>query len=195
MRFETQSKSELKDFIHIERQFISIDVCDRVIEHIKDQSWSTHQWHTLNDRAFSEKEKELSIVFANSEMQSLLSPIVGDAALNYVKKYSFSDGRMQKFVHHLSRVRFNRYCEGEMMRQHYDHIHSLFDGYAKGIPVLSFVLNFNDDYEGANLYFWKDYEVSLGKGDIIMFPSVFMYPHGVTETLKGTRYSAVVWGW
>ena len=44
------------------------------------------------------------------------------------------------------------------MRQHHDHIHSLFDGNEKGIPVLSFILNLND-YEGAELFFWDDYVV------------------------------------
>lgn len=189
------SESKLKDFIHIEHNLIPADVCNQVIENIENETWTTHQWHTLSGNSFSENEKELSIVFAKSNMQKLLSPYVTDAALKYVNNYAFSDGRMQNFVHHLSKIRFNRYCVGETMRQHYDHIHSLFDGYAKGIPVLSLILNFNDDYEGANLYFWNDYEVSLKQGDVIMFPSVFMYPHGVTETLSGTRYSAVVWGW
>lgn len=193
MKYDSESK--LKDFIHIERNLIPTDVCNQVIENIENESWSTHQWHTLSGDSFSENEKELSIVFAKSNMQKLLMPYVTDAALKYVNNYAFSDGRMQTFIHRVSKIRFNRYCVGETMRQHYDHIHSLFDGYEKGIPVLSFVLNFNDDYEGANLYFWNDYEVSLKQGDVIMFPSVFMYPHGVTETLSGIRYSAVVWGW
>ena len=92
-------------------------------------------------------------------------------------------------------IRFNRYGSGQIMRQHMDHIHSIFDGKEKGIPVLSFILNLNDDYEGADLYFWKDHIVKLGKGDIIMFPSLFLFPHGVTEATKGKRYSAVSWGW
>ena len=46
---------------------------------------------------------------------------------------------MNKF----SAIRFNRYAPGQTMRQHHDHIHSLFDGNEKGIPVLSFILNLN----------------------------------------------------
>ena len=92
-------------------------------------------------------------------------------------------------------IRFNRYAPGQIMRQHHDHIYSIFDGKLKGIPVLSFILNFNDDFEGADLFFWGDTVVPLGKGDIVMFPSCFLFPHGVTETTKGKRYSAVCWGW
>ena len=96
---------------------------------------------------------------------------------------------MNKF----STIRFNRYGKGQIMRQHHDHIHSLFDGNEKGIPVLSFILNLNDNYRGADLYFWEDHAVHLGKGDIIMFPSLFLFPHGVTEAREGVRYSAVSW--
>ena len=92
-------------------------------------------------------------------------------------------------------VRFNRYAPGQIMRPHHDHIHSLFDGTVKGVPVLSFIMNFNDDYEGADLFFWEDTVVPLGKGDIIMFPSNWLFPHGVTEATKGKRYSGVTWGW
>jgi predicted 2-oxoglutarate/Fe(II)-dependent dioxygenase YbiX len=81
------------------------------------------------------------------------------------------------------------------MRSHLDHIHSLFDGKEKGIPVFSIVGNLNDDYEGAEFYFWDDYVVPLGAGDILMFPSLFMYPHGVKEARKGNRYSFVSWAW
>ena len=52
-----------------------------------------------------------------------------------------------------------------------------------------------DSYKGADLYFWEDYVITLGKGDILMFPSLFLYPHGVTEALEGERYSGVSWAW
>ena len=117
-------------------------------------------------------------------------------ASSYVKKYSYKQTyRTQTIMSMYSPVRFNRYSDGQIMRQHHDHIHSLFDGEAKGIPVLSFILNFNDDYEGADLYFSNDYKIPLGKGDVVIFPSLFLFPHGVTEIKKGVRYSGVAWSW
>ena len=62
------------------------------------------------------------------------------------------------------------------MRQHHDHIHSLFDGNEKGIPVLSFILNLNDDYEGADLFFWENHVVPLGKGDIMYVSFSISFP-------------------
>ena len=36
-----------------------------------------------------------------------------------------------------------------MMRSHYDHIHNIFDGERKGVPIVSIVANLNEDYEGS----------------------------------------------
>ena len=121
-----------------------------------------------------------------------------EAGRQYNQNYSYSfsePDRSGQIMSQFNSIRFNRYEPDQIMRQHYDHIHSLFDGEIKGVPVLSFIMNFNDDYEGAELFFWKDTMVELGKGDIVMFPSNFLFPHGVTEATKGKRYSAVAWGW
>ena len=79
-----------------------------------------------------------------------------------------------------------------MMREHYDHIHSIFDGQMKGVPIVSIVANLNEDYEGSEFY-CRGKEIKLKTGDILLFPSNFMYPHEVKEATKGTRYSFVSW--
>ena len=40
-----------------------------------------------------------------------------------------------------------------------------------------------------------DEKYDLTKGDIIVFPSNFMYPHKVEPVTKGTRYSYISWIW
>jgi predicted 2-oxoglutarate/Fe(II)-dependent dioxygenase YbiX len=79
------------------------------------------------------------------------------------------------------------------MRSHYDHIHSIFDGDRKGIPVLSILGVLNDDYKGGNFLFNDEHEVKLRQGDILIFPSIFLYPHKVKEVTEGTRYSFITW--
>ena len=49
-----------------------------------------------------------------------------------------------------------------------------------------------EDYEGSE-FVCRDTKIKLKTGDILMFPSNFMYPHEVTECTKGTRYSFVSW--
>jgi hypothetical protein len=186
--------TQLCDLIHVEKGVIPSDLCDSLVEEIKDNEWTPHIWNS-GSSSWSEDTMELDVQYPTSEYQELLTPFIFQAGDVYNMRYSFNCERTNRIMYNVSPIRFNRYSSGQIMRQHHDHIHSLFDGNKKGIPVLSFVINFNDDYEGAELFFWDDYVVPLGKGDIIMFPSLFLFPHGVREATKGKRYSAVCWAW
>ena len=79
------------------------------------------------------------------------------------------------------------------MAEHCDHIHSLFDGEIKGIPILSIVGTLNENYEGGEFIMFQDKEIKLLTGDLLIFPSNFLYPHRVDPVKKGTRYSYVSW--
>ena len=187
--------SKLEDLIYIEEKIIPSYVCDRVIKDIKTREWKPHRWYNpTTDKSHSEETKELDMQAITDELQKLLNPAILKAFKGYKSNYIFQGhGKTQSIMNTFSPVRFNRYKPGQIMRQHHDHIHSIFDGNQKGIPVLSMILNFNDDYEGAELFFWEDYVIELGKGDIVIFPSLFLFPHGVTEATKGIRYSGAVW--
>ena len=78
------------------------------------------------------------------------------------------------------------------MQIHYDHIQTIFDGKRKGVPILSFVGLLNDNYKGGE-FICREKEIKLKRGDILLFPSNFMFPHGVKEVTKGLRYSFVSW--
>ena len=115
-----------------------------------------------------------------------------DIGLKYYNDFIGSEKVSQ--VTCFSPVRFNRYQKGQTMRIHCDHIRSLFEGEVKGIPVLSIIINFNDDYKGGDLIFWDDYKVDLGEGDVVVFPSLFLFPHRIEEVTENIRYSGVAWG-
>ena len=70
----------------------------------------------------------------------------------------------------------------------------MFDGERKGIPILSVLGVLNYDYEGGE-FVLIDEKIDLSKGDIIIFPSNFMYPHKVEPVTKGIRYSYISWIW
>ena len=188
--------TQLRDLIHVERGIIPANLCEYLVEEIEKNEWRPHTWYNNVANSFgSEETMELDVQNITGEHQQLLTPFMIQAGAAYNAIYSFQCERTQQIMNKFSAIRFNRYAPGQIMRQHHDHIHSLFDGNEKGIPVLSFILNLNDDYEGAELFFWDDHVVPLGKGDIIMFPSLFLFPHGVKEATKGKRYSAVSWAW
>jgi len=193
--------TKLDECIYIAEKIIPADFCDAVVQEIENRGeWRPHTWYNNQQDVFvSEETMELDIQFATSELQKAMTPFVIQAGKQYNQIYSYQHPscaeKTEQIMYQFCPIRFNRYEPGQIMRQHIDHIHSIFDGKIKGVPVLSFILNFNDDYEGADLFFWEDTLVPLGKGDIIMFPSNWLFPHGVTEATKGKRYSAVTWGW
>ena len=61
---------------------------------------------------------------------------------------------------------------------------------------LSTVLFLNDDFEGGEfLMFNEEKEIKFKAGDIMIFPSVFLYPHRVAPVTKGIRDAFVSWVW
>ena len=94
-----------------------------------------------------------------------------------------------------SSVRYNRYSQDRKMAEHCDHIHSLFEGKRKGIPILSCLGVLNDDYEGGEFVMFEDFEIKLEQGDLLIFPSNFLYPHRVEPVKNGVRYSYISWTW
>ena len=192
--------TKLDECIFIAEKIIPADLCDAIVKDIETRPWEPHTWYNeVTDSHSSKQTMELDVQNTTPELQRVLANFVVEAGKIYNKNYSYpyadQPDRSGQFMSQFSPVRFNRYKPGQIMRQHHDHIHSLFDGKIKGVPVLTFILNFNDDYEGADLFFWEDTVAKLGKGDIIMFPSNWLFPHGVTEATKGVRYSGSVWGW
>jgi len=64
--------------------------------------------------------------------------------------------------------------------------------------TLSTIINLNNDYQGGDLVFSDQkskpiHRLKLGAGDIVFFPSNFLYPHTIEPITKGTRYSIVSW--
>lgn len=189
---------KVADYIHVERGVIPAEVCERLLAMIKAERWQPNTWYDpAVDQTYSEDTLEPDALFANDEMHQMLGPPVSQAARSYVDKFAYKDSlKTSRIITAFSNVRFNRYVPGQIMRKHHDHIHAIFDGREKGIPVLSFVGNLNEDYQGGELAFFNgETKVALKTGDICMFPSCFLYPHEVLEVREGERYSFAMWAW
>jgi predicted 2-oxoglutarate/Fe(II)-dependent dioxygenase YbiX len=81
------------------------------------------------------------------------------------------------------------------MKEHCDHIHSLFDGQRKGIPKVTVLGGLNNNYSGGELVFFTDEVYELKAGQVMVFPSLFLYPHRINTVTSGTRYSFAAWAW
>ena len=191
----------IKDFIFV-KNAVPADVCDKIVSDVmKRNEWERHLWQNygvVNERP-SFPSTELFVAESLPEQNALIYPYMGEALKEYEAhvsaNHSFEGFKANCGLHMACPVRFNRYDTHTLMKTHHDHIHSLFDGERKGIPTLSIVGLLNDDYEGGNFFFFDDYEIKLKKGDILVFPSLFMFPHRVEKVTKGVRHSFVSWAW
>ena len=182
----------IEDYISVENT-IPENICEELIDECNKKDWQKHTWNSYAQGThLSEPTKELDVLPCTQEQQDKITPYLLKSLEKYQIKVGVFKEKTQSFLTKLSPIRFNKYEVGTMMREHYDHIHSLFDGKMKGVPIVSIVANLNEDYEGADFY-CRGKEIPLKTGDILLFPSNFMYPHEVKETTKGTRYSFVSW--
>ena len=190
-----QPESKLKDLIVVEEGLIPKNICDYVIQDIENREWRPHSWYNAQAGTFnSESTKELDVQNTTEELQALLTPYVIAAGASYNEKVLFEGGgeRTLQIMNKFSKIRFNRYVPGQIMRTHWDHI-ALWGAGDHGIPTLSVIICFNDDYDGGELVFWDDYKVKPKAGSLILWPSLFLFPHGVAEVTSGKRYSGVLW--
>ena len=144
----------------------------------------------------------------NNDLKDLYEPVI-NALLESKDKYLEVVDIHQKtekeginyFIEYGDKVRIQRIREGGFMAEHVDNNISrhpprenrpgLFYGSESAISKLSAVLHLNDDYEGGEFYI-IDKEYKAEKGSVILFPSNFMYPHGVKKVTKGVRWSVSI---
>tara|TARA_R100001143_G_C3306331_1_gene108018 strand:+ start:120 stop:665 length:546 start_codon:yes stop_codon:yes gene_type:complete len=170
------------------KNYINHDECDLLVELMKDYQWKKHVWYSpIKDQSHPE-EKDCEVCLPKEEVKNILINKIKLALSGYVKKIQLKSAIFHKFAN----PRLNRYSVGQHMKEHFDHIHSLFDGEVKGVPVLSLVGSLNDDFEGGEFYL-NQKPIEINKGDILIFPSSFMYPHAVKPITKGKRYSYAAW--
>ncbi|MGB1108871.1 MAG: 2OG-Fe(II) oxygenase family protein [Gammaproteobacteria bacterium] len=79
-----------------------------------------------------------------------------------------------------------RYGVDQFYREHVDHGHLS--------RKLSVSITLNDGYQGGEFSLFQGrLKLSTKPGDVLMFPSNFLFPHSVEPIYEGTRYAVVTW--
>ena len=192
----------IEHYVFHKENFLDEKYCDNCIYELNRCTWENHEWYNSRiasqDEKISAGDKELEVL--HSEMFSFNIEKINETIvqklhstiLEYIESFKFD--WFYEWTGY-SAIRFNRYFSGKIMQNHCDHIQSMFDGERRGIPILSIVGILNDDYEGGELIMFEDKKIDTKKGDILIFPSNFLYPHEITPVTKGVRYSYVSWIW
>jgi len=188
--------NDLKHYIKNYKNFIDKDICNKTILELELKQKEFVQHTFYNEKTQSHKtlsgNQELDI----THTETTTKPIIMDKIwhtltdyMNYIQLPYF------KGWSGYSSIRWNRYKETRKMAEHCDHIHSLFEGPRKGVPVLSCLGSLNDDYVGGELVFFGDTTIEFKQGDLLIFPSNFLYPHRVEPVISGVRWSYISWVW
>lgn len=191
--------NNLIDFVRVEN-VIPSDVCDSILAEInKNSAWTMHSYHSDFNRPTATHFPPTQFEFLDSthEQSSRLMPYVELAVRNYNKyineNNSFPGYNAETGVSTCTPIRFNRCKIHTLVEAHHDHIYELLGPGNKSIPVASIVGLLNDEFTGGEFVLFKDTDMKLKKGDIIVFPSNYLFPHRVDKVKSGVRNSFVTW--
>ena len=182
--------NKLEDYIYIVKNALSVNLCDKILDEFKssDEWVDTEVASGLNKNIRNCQTIIISfphVIQKNKNIRHKLDNAIFDGASKCIQEYN------TKFPHckieEDSGYELLKYPNGCFYIQHTDS----FKARPRAISC-SFILN--DDFEGGEFAFFdRELKYKLEKGDAIMFPSNFMYPHEVMPVTKGTRYSIVTW--
>lgn len=184
---------DLRSYLKIYKGFLDLKQCKKTVKELKAAVYHKHAYYDVKKDDHKTFNTDLSVTYQNVSTTPYLMKRTWDSLEQYIlKDFNFDwhsgwNGYMQ--------IRFNKYEVGTEMRNHCDHIHSLFDGMRKGVPILTILGILNEDFEGGELVMFDDEKLDVKTGDLLVFPSNFLFPHRVDPVTTGVRYSFVSWSW
>ena len=180
----------IPDYVKVYKNVLDNDACDQAVEQLKKLHWHKHKYYNPTREDYEQGDKELSVSYDRTEYSEHIELKIKEIVHKYI---TFRFASWFDACNAVSSIRWNKYDIGTQMELHCDHIHDLFDGEIKGVPILSVVGALNDDYTGGEFVMWENTTIDIPKGSIAIFPSNFLYPHQVNEVKSGTRYTYVSW--
>ena len=174
---------------------INKEICNDTIKQLSNHSkFEQHQFYNSREQKLKtlSGNKELDTTVDQPSTSKIFMDTIFQCLLDYMKyiKLPYFDGWSG-----YSAITWNRYNKTKKMAEHCDHIQSLFDGKRKGVPILSCLGSLNDDYKGGELIFFGNKTIKFEQGDLLIFPSNFLYPHRVEPVDSGVRWSYISWVW
>lgn len=184
----------LKDYVYIIEDFLDQSTCKTLVKKISNMEWSFHSYYDAISGTSRSYDNELSVLYSDIPEIQNLNKKLHHAIRIYLDEYNFAWFSSQHIAGY-SFARMNRYDKNTVMKLHCDHINSIFDGTKKGVPILTLLGSLNNNYTGGELVMFDNEIVELKAGNIMIFPSNFLFPHEVKPVTSGTRYSYVSWAW
>jgi len=182
---------KIDDYVKVYENFLEKSICDNITEKIKSSDLKVKLASPFTD--LIRKGSVINVNPRDVEFKSFFDDLLKNISENISKRYC-EDVKpfFYAYGNNLDHYDYQilEYDKDDFFRIHHDH-------YAESMNfsrLLTVCLYLNDDYEGGNLDF-----PSIGQsfrfniGDAIVFPSNWMFYHGVSPITSGVRYTLVMW--
>ena len=191
-----QFSNNMSDHILYLPSFIDKDICKSIMDSLDNLERDDSTPYTdglLNDDADTYFDPDIKYI------DKVRDRIFIDGLKEYASKIrSFNWSYYDTKSFHCSEMIIRRYNQGSEFKYHHDDIiGEMFQHWfirRQNILTCNFYFSDAKDYECGDLVFTcsdKKYHTSVG--DIIIFPSNWMFYHEVQKITKGKRYSGTVW--
>ena len=185
MRLQEKSlvMDELQDLIHVYENALEPEICDFLISMFEeniDEHELVKDDGKPNFTQFNFTEhRELT-----EQINQVHNHIIKNIFYHRDSYYEFIDKRVFPEEHALEQFRIKKYNPGGEDR--FDTHVDVFN-YASSRRFLSFMWYLNDVEDGGNTVF-KDKIIKPRKGNLLMFPPLWMYPHRGEPPISGPKY-------
>ena len=182
-------KTNLKDYIFQQSLFTN-EFCDLVVNEFSQENFLRNNHCNSNKTRFL-GEFLLTNEIINRKNSYTRKKILSEINNNII--LSIEDYMNHLNINHLplsehTGIQFRKMLEGDHYLEHDD------DKAGLSYNKITISISLNDSYEGGHLNFFNDtFTIKHKKGDIVMFPSSFLFPHSVSKVEKGIRYQLITW--
>ena len=185
--------TDLRAYAKVYKNALSDALCDQTIEHLQKVNWVQENFYFAGEGTYKAPTASLDISWDALPNNDEITEVIKKSLNTYIME----DLNLPWFGHWngFTAAKYNRYSQTHGMDLHCDHIHSMFDGQRKGVPILTILTSLNTGFEGGEFIMFDEEVIPFNKGDVLIFPSNFLFPHKVNAVTAGVRYSAVFWAW
>lgn len=186
-------KKNLKSYIKHYKGCVSGNICDDTIVFLEKNTWLEESYYDMFSNMIINVEKDVKVIVD----QIPTTGIIMTSIFTSIKKYIMEDIDIDwyKGWNGYTPIKFQKYETGVGTSLKSDHNITIFDGSRKGIPTLTVLGFLNDNFKGGELCFWGDDTYVPGKGDVIIYPSIFLYGNHIKPVIEGVKYDFVSYIW
>jgi len=188
---------ELKDFLQVYDDVWNLEVVGNFIRYLNDckkefkQTYIVGHQKGVIDRNIRRAE-ELNLYRDSPSLSNVhWHNLLFSTFIKGIDKYKQDTGYLETAIKCMTHIGVLKYEKTGFYNLHVDHC-------LKHPRILSFIYLLNNDYKGGELSFYfpkekKHETIAVRANRLIIWPSAFLFPHGVRPVTRGVRYTAIGW--